>query len=65
MIAASVEKAVSAGMHQLKDQIEEHATRLNEPEHRNFNIEEELYQAQTLEQAQDKTNKFILGKLDI
>lgn len=59
-----MEKAVSAGMQQLKAQIGEHATRLNEAEHRISNIEEELYQAQSLEQAQDRTNNFILDKLD-
>ena len=64
MIAASVEKAVNAGMAQIKAQLGEHGTRLNELEHRLSSAEEELYQAQATEHAQDKTNQFILQKLD-
>ena len=62
MIASSVEKAINAGMQKLQAQLGEHATRLNEAEHRIANIEEELYQAQSTEHAQYKTNKYILDK---
>lgn len=64
MITASVGKAVSAGMQQLQAQLGQHASGLNEAEHCIANIEEELYQSQSTEQAQDKTNKYILEKLD-
>lgn len=58
-ITASVEKVVSAGMQQLQAQLGEHASRLNETEHRIANIEEELYHSQSSVQAQDKTNIFL------
>lgn len=64
MIAASVEKAVNAGMKQIKAQLGEHTTRLNDLEHRLSGVKEELYQAQATEQMQDKTNQYIIQKLD-
>ena len=64
MIAASVEKAVNAGMAQIKAQMGEHGKRLNDLEHRLSNAEDELYQAQAIEHAQDKTNQYVLQKLD-
>lgn len=64
MITASVEKAVDAGMRQVKAQLGEHSTRLHEVEHRLSSLEEEVYQAQATEQAQEKTNQYILQKLD-
>lgn len=54
MIAASVEKTVHVGMKHIKQQLGEHTTRLNKAESCLSSVEEELYQAQAMEQAQDK-----------
>lgn len=48
----------------LKKQIGERSTRLNGVENRLSSMEEEVYHAQATEQAQDKTNQYILHKLD-
>lgn len=42
MITASMEKAVDAGMRQFKKQLGEHATRLNEVEHRLSSVAEDM-----------------------
>lgn len=63
-IFTSVEKAVTAGMQQIKKELGEHASCLNEDEDKIASIEEELYNAQDNEEAQDNTNKYVLQKLE-
>lgn len=48
-IAASVEKAVQAGMTQFKKDLDDHAARPTETDLRLYNIEDEHYQAQATE----------------
>lgn len=58
-ITASVEKE-HAWMLQFKKKLGEEASRPNEVAQRLSNIEDELYQAQTTEHSQDKTNQYII-----
>lgn len=63
-IAALVEKAVHAGMQHIQKELREHASQLNKAEQRLSKTEDELYQAQATEQIQDKTNQYIIQKLE-
>lgn len=62
-ILAPTIAAVNAGMLQIKKGLGEHASHLNEGENI-ASMEEELYQAQAIEQAQDKTNQYVIQKLE-
>lgn len=59
----ALEKAVQAGMEEIKKELGEHSSRLNEAEMRISSLKDEVYQAQTSIHNHDNPQQYIWQKL--